>query len=226
MARLIEIHPTNPQPRRVASIVQTIHAGGLIAYPTDSSYALRLSSRRQAGDGPNTRRIRKTDRNHNFTLVCSDLSEISTYALVDNWAYRMMKSMTPWALHVHPEGNPRGAQTPAEPQASHHRNARARSRPLVRAVLDTLGEPIMSSTLTLPGDDLPLTDPAGDRGAHRPRRRPHHRCRADGHSAYERYRPVRAAASRSPAGGPGRRQRPELILARAQEFAGSRPDLS
>jgi len=94
MARLVEIHPTNPQPRLIAEVVATIRNGGLIAYPTDSSYAFGCHiGDRRAMD--RIRRIRETDKNHNFTLVCTDLSEISLYAKVDNWAYRLLKSLTP-----------------------------------------------------------------------------------------------------------------------------------
>lgn len=157
MARLIEIHPTNPQPRRIASIVQTIHAGGLVAYPTDSSYAFGCHiGDKRAMD--RIHRIRKTDRKHNFTLVCSDLSEISTYARVDNWAYRMLKSMTPGPYTFI---LPATREVPKRLQNPKRRTIglRVPDHTLVRAVLDTLGEPIMSSTLTLPGDELPLTDP-------------------------------------------------------------------
>jgi tRNA threonylcarbamoyl adenosine modification protein (Sua5/YciO/YrdC/YwlC family) len=157
VARLIEIHPTNPQPRRIASIVQTIHAGGLIAYPTDSSYAFGCHiGDKRAMD--RIHRIRKTDRKHNFTLVCSDLSEISTYARVDNWAYRMLKSMTPGPYTFI---LPATREVPKRLQNPKRRTIglRVPDHALVRAVLNTLGEPIMSSTLTLPGDELPLTDP-------------------------------------------------------------------
>jgi tRNA threonylcarbamoyl adenosine modification protein (Sua5/YciO/YrdC/YwlC family) len=157
VARLIEIHPTNPQPRRIASVVQTIHAGGLIAYPTDSSYAFGCHiGDKRAMD--RIHRIRKTDRKHNFTLVCSDLSEISTYARVDNWAYRMLKSMTPGPYTFI---LPATREVPKRLQNPKRRTIglRVPDHPLVKAVLETLGEPIMSSTLTLPGDDLPLTDP-------------------------------------------------------------------
>jgi tRNA threonylcarbamoyl adenosine modification protein (Sua5/YciO/YrdC/YwlC family) len=157
VARLIEIHPTDPQPRLVASIVQVIQAGGLIAYPTDSSYALGC----RIGDKTATNRIhriRRTDKQHNFTLVCRDLSEISVYARVDNWAYRLIRSLTPGPytfilpatrelpkMLQHPRRRTIGIRVPAHP--------------LVSAMLELLGEPIMSSTLTLPGDDMPLTDP-------------------------------------------------------------------
>lgn len=157
MARLIEIHPQDPQPRRVASIVQEIHAGGLIAYPTDSSYALGC----RIGDRAATNRIhriRRTDKKHNFTLVCRDLSEISVYARVDNWAYRLIRSLTPgpYTLIL-----PATRELPKMLQHPKRRTIgiRVPDHPLVSAMLEALGEPIMSSTLTLPGDDMPLTDP-------------------------------------------------------------------
>jgi len=157
VARLIEIHPNNPQPRRIASIVQTIHAGGLIAYPTDSSSALGCHiGDKRAMD--RIHRIRKTDRTHNFTLVCSDLSEISTYARVDNWAYRLLKSMTPGPYTFI---LPATREVPKRLQNPKRRTIglRVPDHPLVHAMLESLGEPIMSSTLLLPGDDLPLGDP-------------------------------------------------------------------
>ena len=156
VARLIEIHPTHPQPRLIAAVVQVIHAGGLIAYPTDSSYALGC----HIGDKSameRIRRIRGTGKNHNFTLVCSDLSEISTYARVDNWAYRMLRSMTPgpytFVLQATREV-PKRLQNPRRRTIG----LRVPDHPIVHAMLETLGEPIMSSTLTLPGDDWPLTE--------------------------------------------------------------------
>ena len=157
MAKLIEIHPDDPQPRRVASIVETIRGGGLIAYPTDSSYAFGCHiGDKRAMD--RIRRIRRTDKNHNFTLVCSDLSEISTYARVDNWAYRMLKAMTPGPYTFI---LPATREVPKRLQHPKRRTIglRVPDHVLVRAVLEALGEPIMSSTLLLPGDDLPLTDP-------------------------------------------------------------------
>ena len=157
MARLIEVHPDNPQPRRVAEIVEAIREGGLIAYPTDSSYAFGCHiGDKRAMD--RIRRIRRTDKNHNFTLVCSDLSEISTYARVDNWAYRMLKAMTPGPYTFI---LPATREVPKRLQHPKRRTIglRVPDHTLVRAVLDALGEPIMSSTLLLPGDDLPLTDP-------------------------------------------------------------------
>ncbi len=158
MAKLIEIHPTNPQPRLVASIVRIIRDGGLIAYPTDSSYAFgcHIGDKRAID---RIHRIRRTDKKHNFTLVCSDLSEISTYARVDNWAYRMVKSMTPGPYTFILEATrevPKRLQNPKRRTIG----LRVPDHALVRAMLESLGEPIMSSTLLLPGDDMPLTDPA------------------------------------------------------------------
>ncbi len=157
MAKIIEIHPVDPQPRLVAKIVETIREGGLIAYPTDSSYAFGCHiGDKRAMD--RIRRIRRTDKGHNFTLVCSDLSEISTYARVDNWAYRMLKAMTPGPYTFI---LPATREVPKRLQHPKRRTIglRVPDHPLVRAVLEALGEPIMSSTLLLPGDDLPLTDP-------------------------------------------------------------------
>lgn len=157
MARLIQIHPTDPQPHRVRNIVDLIREGAVIAYPTDSSYALgcRIGDRNAI---KRISRIRRTDRKHNYTLVCADLSEISVYARVENWAYRLIKSLSPGPytfvlpatrqlpkILAHPKRRTIGIRVP--------------DHPLVNAMLEELGEPIMSSTLSLPGDDRPLTDP-------------------------------------------------------------------
>jgi tRNA threonylcarbamoyl adenosine modification protein (Sua5/YciO/YrdC/YwlC family) len=149
-------HPTDPQPRRIAEIVATIRNGGLIAYPTDSSYALGCHiGDKHAMD--RIRKIRKTDKNHNFTLVCSDLSEISLYARVDNWAYRLVRSLTPGPYTFILQAT---REVPKRLQNPRRRTIglRVPDHAIVRAMLEALGEPIMSSTLTLPGDDTPLTD--------------------------------------------------------------------
>lgn len=157
MAKLIEIHPADPQPRRIAQIEEIIRSGGLIAYPTDSSYAFgcHIGNKRAI---ERIHRIRCTDKKHNFTLVCRDLSEISIFARVDNWAYRLIRSLTPGPYTfilpatrelpkrlLNPKRRTIGIRVPD------HR--------FVQTMLRALGEPIMSSTLTLPGDDLPLTEP-------------------------------------------------------------------
>lgn len=156
MARLVEIHPTNPQQRLIAEVVATIRSGGLIAYPTDSSYAFGCHiGDKRAMD--RIRRIRETDKNHNFTLVCTDLSEISLYAKVDNWAYRLLKSLTPGPYTFILEATrevPKRLQNPKRRTIG----LRVPDNQIVHDMLKSLGEPIMSSTLLLPGDELPLTD--------------------------------------------------------------------
>jgi len=156
MARIVEIHPTNPQPRRIAKIVATIRSGGLIAYPTDSSYALGCHiGDKRAMD--RIRRIRQTDKNHNFTLVCSDLSEISLYARFDNWAYRFIRSHSPGPYTFILQAT---REVPKRLQNPRRRTIglRVPDHAIVQAILGSLGEPVMSSTLTLPGDDRPQTD--------------------------------------------------------------------
>ncbi len=156
MARIVEIHPSDPQARRIAEVVASIRRGGLVAYPTDSCYAFGCHiGDKRAMD--RIRRIRKTDKNHNFTLVCSDLSEISLYARFDNWAYRLMKSLTPGPYTFILQAS---REVPKRLQNPRRRTIglRVPDHPIVHAMLNALGEPIMSSTLTLPGDDLPLTN--------------------------------------------------------------------
>jgi len=157
MASIVEIHPVDPQPRRIAQVVSAIREGGLIAYPTDSSYALGCHiGDKKAMD--RIHRIRQTDKNHNFTLVVRDLSEISLYARVDNWAYRLLKSLTPGPYTLILQAT---REVPKRLQNPRRRTIglRVPDHPIVAALLDALGEPIMSSTLSLPGDDMPLTDP-------------------------------------------------------------------
>ena len=157
VAKLIEVHPSDPQPHRVQKIVERIRDGALIAYPTDSSYAFgcRIGDKKPI---ERIHRIRRTNKNHNFTLVCADLSEISVYARVDNWAYRLIKSLTPGPYTFILRAT---RQLPKMLQNPKRRTIgiRVPDHPLVNAMLDELGEPIMSSTLLLPGDELPLTDP-------------------------------------------------------------------
>lgn len=155
MARLVEIHPTHPQPRLIAEVVAAIRSGSLIAYPTDSCYAFGCHiGDKRAMD--RIRRIRNTGKQHNFTLVCSDLSEISLYARVENWAYRLIKSLTPGPYTFI---LPATREVPKRLQNPNRRTIglRVPDHPIVHAMLESLGEPIMSSTLLLPGDDVPLT---------------------------------------------------------------------
>ena len=156
MSQFFRIHPDNPQGRLLEGTVRIIRSGGLIAYPTDSCYALgaHLGDRRAA---QRIRRLRGAGKGHHFTLVCRDLSEISTYARVDNWAYRLLRSLTPgpytFVLRATREV-PRRLQDPKR----HSIGIRVPNHPIAQGMLATLGEPIMSSTLLLPGDEIPLTD--------------------------------------------------------------------
>ncbi len=156
MSQFFRIHPDNPQGRLLEGAVRIIRSGGLIAYPTDSCYALgaHLGDRRAA---QRIRRLRGAGKGHHFTLVCRDLSEISTYARVDNWAYRLLRSLTPgpytFVLRATREV-PRRLQDPKR----HSIGIRVPNHPIAQGMLATLGEPIMSSTLLLPGDEIPLTD--------------------------------------------------------------------
>lgn len=158
VAEIIEIHPQDPQPRRVQVVVDIIRSGGLIAYPTDSSYAFGCHiGDKKAMD--RIHRIRRTDKKHNFTLICADLAEISLYARVENWAYRMIKSMTPGPYTFI---LPATREVPKRLQNPKRRTIglRVPDHRLVQDIIQALGEPIMSSTLSLPGDDRPLTDPS------------------------------------------------------------------
>ena len=158
MVRRVEIHPEHPQTRLVAEVVAAIRAGKLMAYPTDSSYAFGCHiGDKQALD--RIRRIRKTGKGHNFTLVCSDLSEIGIYARVENWAYRLIKSLSPGPYTFI---LPATREVPKRLQNPKRRTIglRVPDHTIVQAMLDSLGEPIMSSTLLLPGDDLPVSDAA------------------------------------------------------------------
>ena len=157
MTDRIEIHPENPQPRQIARVVSLIRAGGLVAYPTDCSYALGCHiGDKRAMD--RIRRIRQTDKDHNFTLVCRDLSEIAAYARVDNWAYRLLKAYTPgpYTFILRATGEvPKRLQNPRRKTIG----IRVPDHPIPLSMLEHLSEPIMSSTLMLPGDDVPVTDP-------------------------------------------------------------------
>ncbi len=157
MSQFFQIHPDNPQPRLIDKAVDIIRQGSVIVYPTDSGYALGC----HLGDKnaqERIRRIRQVDDKHNFTLVCRDLSELATYAKVDNSAYRLIKSLTPGPytfILVATREVPRRLQNPKRKTIG----LRVPDNRIAQALLETLGEPLMSSTLMLPGDDMPLTDP-------------------------------------------------------------------
>lgn len=156
MAELLEIHPQNPQPRLIAQAAEIMRKGGLAAFPTDSAYALG-GHLGDAGLLDRIRRIRGVDERHHFTLMCRDLSEIATYARVDNAQYRMLKAATPGSYTFILEGTkelPRRVLHPKRKTIG----LRVPDSPVVLALLAELDEPILSSTLILPGDDEPLCD--------------------------------------------------------------------
>ena len=157
MSQFFQIHPDNPQKRLINQAVDIINKGGVVVYPTDCAYALGC----HLGDKSaleKIKRIRQLDDKHNFTLVCRDLSEISTYAKVDNGAYRLLKAHTPGAYTfilkatsevprrlLHPKRRTIGIRIP--------------ENEIALALTESLGEPIMSTSLIMPGGEMPLMDP-------------------------------------------------------------------
>lgn len=157
MSQYFYVHPDNPQPRLIKQTVDIICGGGVIAYPTDSAYALGC----HLGDKAALERIvriRQLDERHNFTLICRDLSDIATYAKVDNQTYRQLKNHTPGPYTfilqatsevprrvLHPKRKTIGIRVP--------------QHAICQALLEALGEPMLTTTLQLPGEEYPLDDP-------------------------------------------------------------------
>ena len=157
MSQFYQIHPDNSQARLISNAADIVRKGGVVVYPTDSAYALGC----HIGDKSaldRIRRIRKLDARHNFTLVCRDLSEIATYAKVDNTVYRLLRHCTPGPYTfilratsevprrlLHPERKTVGLRVP--------------DNRIAAALLADLGEPLMSVTLIMPGEEYPLIDP-------------------------------------------------------------------
>ncbi len=156
MSQFFELHPDNPQPRLIKQAVAIVREGGIIAYPTDSSYALGC----HIGDKSameRIRRIRQLDDKHDFTLVCRDLSEISNYAKMDNTAFRLLKAYTPGPFTFIFKAThevPRRLQHPKKKTIG----IRLPDHSIAQALLEELGEPMMSSTLQLPGRDFAETE--------------------------------------------------------------------
>ncbi len=156
MARYYDVHPVDPQPRAISQVVELLRDDGLIAYPTDSCYALGI----QLGNRDGLDRIknlRKLDDKHHFTLVCRDFAQLGQLVHLNNAAFRAVKAATPGAYTfilpatsevpkrlMHPKKRTVGVRIP--------------DHPVVQALLDGLGEPLLSSTLLMPGEDEPLTD--------------------------------------------------------------------
>ena len=157
MSQYFSIHPDNPQHRLIAQAAEIVRRGGVIVYPTDSVYAIGCHiGDKQALE--RVRNIRRVDKNHNFTLMCRDLSELANYARVDNSDFRILKARTPGPFTfilpassevpkrlMHPKRKTVGIRVP--------------DSPIAQALLEELGEPMMTVTLIMPGDEYPLTDP-------------------------------------------------------------------
>ena len=157
VSQFFQVHPENPQARLIKQAVEIIKAGGLVIYPTDSSYALGC----QLGDKSaieRIRRLRQLDDKHNFTLMCCDLSQLGLFAKVDTGAFRALKAHTPGPytfilnatrevprLILHPKRRTIGLRVP--------------KHPIAQALLEELGEPLMSVSLILPGESVPMSDP-------------------------------------------------------------------
>jgi len=157
VAQYFAIHPTHPQPRLVRRAAEIVAQGGLIAYPTDSCYALgcHLGDVRALA---RLRRVRALDERHHLTLVCSDLAQVATFALVNNSQYRLIKAATPGSFTFILR-----ARRELPRRLLHARRktigVRVPSHPVARALVAELGEPMLSATLQLPQDATPLSDP-------------------------------------------------------------------
>lgn len=157
VSQFFQIHPENPQPRLIKQAVEIIRKGGVVIYPTDSSYAMGC----QIGDKAaieRVRRLRGLDKSHNFTLICSDLSQLGLFAKIDTGTFRLLKAHIPGPytfilngtrevprLLLHDKRRTIGLRVPAHP--------------IIQALVEELGEPLMSVSLLLPGDEEPMTDP-------------------------------------------------------------------
>ncbi len=156
MSIYLQLHPITPQRRFVRQAADVLRGGGVIVYPTDSCYALGC----HIGDKAaleRIRSIRQTDRNHHFTLVCRDLADVGRYAIVDNWQYRLLRAHTPGPYTFLLKAS---RETPR--RLKHERRGtiglRVPDHPVTAMLLGELGEPVMSSTLLLPGEENARTD--------------------------------------------------------------------
>lgn len=157
MSQFFQIHPDNPQARLIKQAAEIIRGGGLAIIPTDCAYALacQLEDKRAL---ERVKQIRQLSDKHNFTLICRDLAEIGTYGRVDNTAYRLLKTHTPGAFTFILDGTrdvPRRLMNPKKRTIG----IRVPANNIVSALLEELGEPILSTSLIMPGDDMPLSDP-------------------------------------------------------------------
>ncbi|HEX2176402.1 MAG TPA: L-threonylcarbamoyladenylate synthase [Nocardioidaceae bacterium] len=155
MAKYFDVHPVDPQPRLVTRVVEIVRSGGLVAYPTDSGYALGCQMGNQEGKD-RIKQIRQLDDKHHFTLVCRSFAQLGQFVHIDNTVFRAIKAATPGSYTfilpatrevprrlLHPKKRTVGVRIP--------------EHPVVQALLAELGEPLLSSTLLLPGHEEPMT---------------------------------------------------------------------
>lgn len=156
MAQYYDVHPDNPQPRSINQVVQILNDGGLVAYPTDSGYALGCRLGNAEGIA-RIKRIRQLDDKHHFTLVVDEFAKLGAYVDMDNWVFRTIKSVTPGSYTFI---LPATREVPKMMQHPKKRSVGVRipRHTTVRALLDALGEPMLSSTLLLPGHEVSPTD--------------------------------------------------------------------
>ena len=157
MSQYFEVHPDNPQPRLLKQAAQILHAGGIAAVPTDSSYALVCHLDDKAA-AESLRRIRSVDDKHHLTLLCRDLSELASYARVDNRQYRLLKLATPGPFTFLLEATkevPRRVSHPSRRTVG----LRVPDHRVTQALLEILGQPLLATTLIAPGETHPMNDP-------------------------------------------------------------------
>ena len=157
MPRFIEVHPENPQARLLKQAADILHGGGIAAVPTDSSYAL-VCHLDDKGAAEKLRRIRGVDDKHHLTLLCRDLSELASYARVDNAQYRLLKHATPGPYTFILEATkevPRRVSHPSRRTIG----LRVPEHTMLQELLDIFGQPLLSTTLIPPGETEPLNDP-------------------------------------------------------------------
>lgn len=157
MSQYFHIHPVNPQVRLIAQAVKIIRSGGVVVYPTDSCYAFGCAVGEKE-PSERIRRLRQLDAKHDFTLVCRDLAQAATYARIDNAAFRLIRSLTPGPYTFI---LPATSEVPKRLLNPKRRaiGLRIPDNAVATALLEALGEPLMSTTLQLPGGDMALSDP-------------------------------------------------------------------
>lgn len=156
MARYLDIHPADPQPRLIGQAVTMLREGGVIAYPTDSGYALGCAMGNVAGK-ERIAEIRQVDRHHQYTLMCSDFAQLGTMVMLSNAQFRAIKAATPGPYTFILKGTDEVPKKMLDPKKKTV-GVRISAHVVVQALLRELGEPMLTSTLILPGEENPMVD--------------------------------------------------------------------